>query len=39
MSSYTRIRIGIGEILDEREKGEVVKWMKEVKRLRYIGGG
>jgi len=34
--SYTRIRIGIGEVLDERGKGEVVKWMKEVKKLREV---
>jgi len=32
--SYTRIRIG--EVLGEIGKGEVVKWMKEVKRLREI---
>jgi len=34
--SYTRIRIEIGKILDERGKGEVVKWMKEIKRLREV---
>jgi len=34
--SYTRIKIEIGEVLDERGKGEVVKWMKEVKRLREV---
>jgi len=34
--SYTRIKIGIGEVLDERGKEEVVKWMKEVKRLREV---
>jgi len=34
--SYTRIKIGISEVLDERGKGEVVKWMKEVKRLREV---
>jgi len=32
--SHMRVKIGIGEVLDERGKGEVVKWMKEVKRLR-----
>jgi len=37
--SHTRIKIGLGEVLDERGKGVAVKWMKEVKRLReYIGG-
>jgi len=34
--SHTRIKIGLGEVLDERGKGEVVKWMKEVKRLREV---
>jgi len=40
--SHIRIKIGLGEVLDERGKEEVVKWMKEVKRLkeahkRWIG--
>jgi len=34
--SYTRIKIGLCEVLDERGKGEVVKWMREVKRLREV---
>jgi len=34
--SHTRINVGLGEILDEREKGEVVKWMRKVKKLREI---
>jgi len=33
---HTRIKIGLGEISDERGKGEVVKWMREVKKLREI---
>jgi len=28
--SHTRIKIGIGEVLDERGKGEVMKWMKSL---------
>jgi len=36
MMSRTRIKIGIGEVLDEKGKGEIVKWMKEVKRLREV---
>jgi len=27
--SYTRIKIGLGEVLDERGKGEVVKWIRK----------
>jgi len=34
--SYTRIKIGLGEVLDKRGKGKIVKWMKEVKRLREV---
>jgi len=34
--SHTRLKIGLGEVLDERGKGEVVKWMREIKRLREI---
>jgi len=34
--SHTRIKIGLGEILDERGKGEVVRWMREFKRLREV---
>jgi len=34
--SHTRIKIGLGEILDEKGKGEVVRWMREVKRLREV---
>jgi len=30
--SHTRIKIGLGEVLDKRGKGEVVRWMREVKR-------
>jgi len=33
---HTRIKIGLSEVLDEKGKGEVVKWMREVKRLREI---
>jgi len=33
--SHTRIKIGLGEVLDERGKG-VVTWMREVKRLREV---
>jgi len=44
--SHTKIKIRLGKVFDEREKGETVKWMKKVKRLRevhrreveYIGG-
>jgi len=36
---HTRIKIGVGEVLDERGKRETVKGMREVKKLRYIGGG
>jgi len=36
--SHTRIKIGLGK--DERGKGEIMKWMREVKKLRkYIRGG
>jgi len=35
--SHTRIKIGLGEVLDEKEgKEEVVRWMREVKRLREV---
>jgi len=34
--SHARIKIGLGEVLDERGKGEVVKWMTEVKRQRDV---
>jgi len=34
--SHTRIKIGVGAVLDERGKGDVVKWMKEVRKLREI---
>jgi len=34
--SHTRIKIRLGEVLDERGKDEVMKWMKEVKRLREL---
>jgi len=33
--SHTRIKIGIGKVLDMSGKEEV-KWMKEVKRLRKV---
>jgi len=32
--SHTRIKIGLGEVLGEKGKEEVVKWMREVERLR-----
>jgi len=32
--SHTRIKIRLGEVLDEKGKEEVVRWMREVKRLR-----
>jgi len=31
--TYTKIKVGVGTVLDERGKGEVVKWMREVKKL------
>jgi len=31
-----RIKIGVGAVLDERGKGEVLKWMREGKRLREV---
>jgi len=34
--SHMRIKIGLDEVLDERGKGEVVKWMKKVKRLAKV---
>jgi len=34
--SHTRIKIGLGEVLDETRKGEVKKWMKEIKKLGKI---
>jgi len=34
--SHTRIKIGLDKVLDERGKEEVVKWMREVKKLREI---
>jgi len=34
--SHTRMKIGLDKVLDERTKGEVVKWMREVKKLREI---
>jgi len=34
--SHTTIKIGLDEVLYERGKGEVVKWMKEVNRLRKV---
>jgi len=36
---HTRIKIWLGEILDERGKREVVKWMREIKKLGEIGRG
>jgi len=33
---HTRIKIGLGKVLDERGKREVVKWMRKVKRLREV---
>jgi len=32
--SHTRIKMGLGEVLDERRKEEVVKWMREVKETK-----
>jgi len=29
--THTKIKIGAGIVLDEKEKGEVLKWMREVK--------
>jgi len=34
--SHTRIKISLGEVLDEKWKEEVVRWMREVKRLREV---
>jgi len=34
--THTRIKIRIGVVLDEKEKEEVLKWMREVKKLREI---
>jgi len=34
--SHTRIKIRIGAFLDERGKREVLKWMREVKKLTKI---
>jgi len=34
--SHSRIKIGLDEVLDKRGKGEVVRWMREVKRLREV---
>jgi len=34
--SHTRIKIGLGEVLDGKREGEIVKWMREVKRLRKV---
>jgi len=34
VASHMRIKIRLGEVLDERGKEEIVKWMREVKRLR-----
>jgi len=34
--SHTKIKIGLGEVLDEKGKGKVVKWMKKIKKLREI---
>jgi len=34
--SHTRIKIGLGEVLDEKGKEEVVRWMREIKRLREV---
>jgi len=34
--SHTRIKIEVGAVLHEREKREVIKWMREVKKLREI---
>jgi len=33
---HTRIKIEVGAVLDERGKGEVLKWMREVRKLREI---
>jgi len=30
--SYTRIKMGLGEVLDKRGKAEIVKWMREIKK-------
>jgi len=32
----TRIKIRIGAVLEEREMGEILKWMRVVKKLREI---
>jgi len=38
--THTRIKIGIGAVLDEKGKGEVLKWMRKVKKIdRDRGGG
>jgi len=34
--SHTRIKIRLGEVLDERGKGYIVKWMREVNKWRDI---
>jgi len=34
--SHMRINIRIGAVLDERGKGKVLKWMREVRKLREI---
>jgi len=36
---HTKIKIGVGAVLDERGKEEVLKWMRKVKKERYIGRG
>jgi len=33
---HMRIKIGVGAILDERRKGEVLKWMRDVKKQKKI---
>jgi len=33
---HTRIKLGVGEVSDESGKGEIVKWMREVEKLREI---
>jgi len=33
---HTRIKLGVGEVSDKSGKGEIVKWMREVEKLREI---
>jgi len=34
--THIRIKIGVDAFLDEREKGEVLKWIKEVRKFKEI---